>query len=769
MATSRAALQPLTVGDGALRVCRVWGAVRCALIVLVTTLPTGCSVPARAPVWLADGSGIVADDLYYDMATGTAHLLLRPAAFTDSMPYDQCVDAPRRRVLYSQLDYIEKASHIRVESVPLPNTTGERLSATIRCERDFVSDTYPLADLSPSPDGESVLLCTGEEAVIYHWSRKAIVRVPRILPPVGFARIFGVSPCVPTGAGFLAGMRGDGDDAQTSLVLVAWDGTVKPFAMSGPVLARVRMLGHIQTPKAAHRFLGTAAWNGPSLTLEYGGDRLEVDTDRMQVRSTAGDTLKENVTEQFDLALLERTRRSVELQGGRFSVVVRPQGAIQPSTIKPFQKTAGSEVVVRNLRDGTERLLDFSDTFPEAGFELLPSPDRRHVLVQCWAPELLIPSTGRTAYSLLIDADGKVETILGRGREQWESDFTERRYGRFHLSDYKKFGMGYDWHLPSADRRAEFVTSLGNASGPLAKLRQSDYIDLRSIQPEETAESVHILASFPNLRYLGCDPDREVAEAIGTLPGLEGIVGDFTDDFLRSLPVLPKLQRVHIDLESTITTDGLRSLQKHPQIEELYLERFRPTLAFAELGGFPKLERLLVRSEYTDSPRLTGLAEAQHLRSLTVISREINADDLAEIGRITSLQRATLSGLSKAVETLDPLSSLKGVTHLVLYRSAADHFTKGSPLRPCPLRPLGALEELQCLTLSGIPFDREQAAAIASLPKLQSIRLYVSKTSSDEEVRKASMVLPRAAVEIRQGDRRVIYCNGKLIAESRDR
>lgn len=95
MATSRAALQPLTVGSRALRVRRVWGAVRCALIVLVITLLAGCSVPARAPVWLADGSGIVADDLYYDMATGTAHLLPRPAAFTDSMPYDQCVDAPR--------------------------------------------------------------------------------------------------------------------------------------------------------------------------------------------------------------------------------------------------------------------------------------------------------------------------------------------------------------------------------------------------------------------------------------------------------------------------------------------------------------------------------------------------------------------------------------------------------------------------------------------------------------------------------------------------
>lgn len=738
-----------------------------AIILLAILLASGCTVPTKAPVWLPDGSAIVMDDLYHDVARGTTHDFHRPAAFSKSWPHDLTFDVPRRRVISSQLDYLNGSFHIRLESAPLPNATGETVSATLNLERTAFQDgEYPLVDVHLSPDGESALLCTSREVAIYDWSRKTLIRVPQVRPPIGFARIFGVSPCVPTGVGFLAGKEEDGTGEPRPIVLVTWAGTVRPMAATGSPSTVGLMFEHIQRKASACRFLGTAAWNGPVLTLDYEGDRLEVDADRLQWTATAGGKLKKETAAQLPPALRDQMGRSQDLLGGRFQVVIRKQGDVQLTGAEDWTWRCGTEVVVRDLRNGSERLIDFMDSFPQSGFELLPSPDRRHVLVQCWMQQLLIPDAPK-GYGILVDADGRTVAVLGMDREKWESELAERCYGRFDEVDHKAFGKGYLWHVPPRGYKAEFLAALNSGQGPIGKLRQTDYIDLSDLNSADLAESVPVLASFPNLRYVGCSAEPEMAEALSKLPSLGGIEGDFTDDFLRAMPVLPKLQRVHVDLESTITTAGLRSLQKQPELDELFLERFRSTIDFAELGRFPKLETLLIRSEYKVSPSLSGVAQASRLKQLTVISQRISSDDLAEIGRLTSLHRATLSGLSEEIESLEPLSNLKEVTHLVVYRRVAPQ--NEVSVAPCPLRPLGELERLQCLTLSGIPFDSQQAAALASLPKLQSIRLYVSTTSADEGIRKASMSVPKAAVEIRHGERRVIYFNGEQVARSGDR
>ena len=189
-----------------------------SMLAVITLTTSGCSVPDEQTVWMADSSGVVGRDQegfrYFDIATRQSVTITSPLN-SDKYDFDY--------VAMSIHPVSKKVVHAGVKWDDNDEQKPQKAQITICVAPDLIAPpahTFEVQvelphggrvdsplDIHVSPDSRNLLLCVGVQTVIVNLDSHAVVTLPDVTAPLFFNHIFGVSPCRPDGAGFIAFLK----------------------------------------------------------------------------------------------------------------------------------------------------------------------------------------------------------------------------------------------------------------------------------------------------------------------------------------------------------------------------------------------------------------------------------------------------------------------------------------------------------------------------------------------------------------------------------
>lgn len=202
----------------------------------------------------------------------------------------------------------------------------------------------------------------------------------------------------------------------------------------------------------------------------------------------------------------------------------------------------------------------------------------------------------------------------------------------------------------------------------------------------------HILrhTDLTRLSLVGSHFGKADWRRVARLTKLECLDLSYTDADDRDLEAFgPMAQlRALILRETKATGQGLWALAEHGMIDELELSPHVNDAGLEQIGRFPSLTRLDIRSDrMTDA----GVARLRHLTRLTrleLVSLQITSSVLEQLSGMTELTELSLAGAQIGDGDLRRLPVLSKLAHLMLANTAVGN----SDLRGMPK--LGALVEL---------------------------------------------------------------------------
>jgi hypothetical protein len=418
----------LTVEDSSPRARRQFFLLLSAMTAMLTVC--GCQRPPAPPSWLADSSGVIVEDDYFKVATKQTLKLKSPLRTEDFDLTSRLVDVKSQKVIHVGINWKNETDREALITVVVTSgltaAPGKPMQLQVTLPRWKTFDIFEL-ELHQSSNCKKLLLCIGFQAVIIDLESRHTTGLPHITPPFFFNRIFGISPCRPDGAGFIALRRNAGltDEGLTKRhenlfldflnfhlepVFVGWDGTVTALEGMDSLKSAESMFRHCffksNNFPGTIRFCAEANWRGTALVMTFVDARLEVDTMANVVRYVPSETKSPEEFSSKGLAQM-LALNSVEMNNGEYRIFVRPR---EPNSLTRNQ-SARMQVLVWSRQTGTERIIHENVGDWEA-FDLRPSPDRKSLLLM-YAPQ------GFKQYSVLLNHRGEYLASVGIREDTW--------------------------------------------------------------------------------------------------------------------------------------------------------------------------------------------------------------------------------------------------------------------------------------------------------------------------------------------------------------
>ena len=729
-------------------------------------LLAGCQFPANRPVWLADSSGVVVGDQYFDLAKKQKHTL-QPNAVPGFQHLDTHVDPHTRRVMHASIQWDEErptTAKLLITTVPGPEQpVGEPIPFPLTFPPEFDHHAHFPApstgglEIHPAPKGSRVLVAVGMYTSIVDLKTREVIVLPEITPPLRFARVLGISPYRPDGSGFLAlrkrlsseemaGVKFDPEESYlTSLrrmhnafVFVNWDGTVTPLDGWNTLPDVIPMLEFSTSGRfpTVFRFPGDAAWQEGRMGLKLGDFLLELDTAAHAVRYT--DSTKQTPDDLGERFLQELTApQMVELNHGECVVRTR----LQPPDKKIADITQVRMALTVQRRDEpTERVIDVS----ESGFvfELSPAPNGQAIVCRSTSPSVSDHAAeGRTGcYSIVLDQRGELVTSFGITEQDWRWRSADRSIGLPEETTHTKFGKGYV--LNEAHCSARTIEFMLAGQGQFAPLRQTGYLELNL--PADSSRvlpsGLSSLAAFPKLQALKLNPgSSEHALSLSELPQVTGLSASLTDDLLERLPRLEQITKLELvrptpktvfrndrpETEDVLSTAGLQQLAKFPHVKDLTIPAPVNPVAQPRFS-LPELTELTTLSIHCEerTAALDHLGNLPSLRSLHLQSRTITGPALEAVNAAVALESLTISGASVELPETPIFTRLTTLKQLNLQ--------VGRGITQRLLESLGALRGLESLKLQGQTTEPLDLSAFQGLTALRHLEIAISQAPEDD-------------------------------------
>lgn len=225
-----------------------------------------------------------------------------------------------------------------------------------------------------------------------------------------------------------------------------------------------------------------------------------------------------------------------------------------------------------------------------------------------------------------------------------------------------------------------------------------------------------------------------------------------TDAGLQQLKDLRNVRELSLYYAEYISEDGLAFLKNWKKLEKLNLRGARVTSKiFEHLAGLENLRELDVAfTEITDEG-FDQLMELPRLEKLAIGGNRLSGEGLAVLRQITTLRHLDVSGtqrvdsglwgLSLTEENLARIGALQQLRGLNISAATLSDRGVDRPGHPeaerSDLRDLSALQtlvNLEYLDLSRQPVSAATLKTIASLPRLQTLRLGLCRKIDDSAV-----------------------------------
>lgn len=752
-------------------------------LIVLAGLAVGCRMPPTRPVWLADSSGVILQDEYYDLSSRQTRKLAFSLKGGNFDAIARHVHPQLKSVVEAGASWSDRRADLTFSIYNLTAAEDEsplHITASIPWEGDKPADF----SLERSPKGNHLLLCLGHRTAVYNLDTRQINILSNITPPGWFERYFGMSPCRPDNGGFLAAASDGkwtlstsedlvGRDAfdipfrtflrhHTHPVFVTWDGSVTELDGMEAVRSAETMFAWMfvtrpRLPPETFRFIGDSEWRDGKAVFSLDGERLEFDTVNGSARHTRQSAIS------FEKIL--GATKSAELRGGTYVVQVRPLAASASEYSHPTVGVA-REVAVLDKKARTERILDASRSGEHDRFLLYPSPERKFVLVMNGNGM----ATPNVPSGILIDERGEVVTTLGIGRDDWEWATASRLYG---ISEHwRKQPEGASIVVSDALSTTEIsgdttLQFMAHATGTLAKLKTVQHLALIRGGKRLTVEGLQHLKHFPKLRHLelyGFDDD--CVGPLGELQNLRKLSGSFSESALEQLTPLERLQTLELSREGAgayrsssmpaeTTAAGIRSLVRHPHLRELVLFHVNAE-QIAELPKLLNLRQLNIQS--VDVNQLQGLHRCVELKSLKLFGR-LSKQDVDELAECRNLSDLVLYTLNLTLDDIEPLSRLDALTRFELHMWIPSAQAAPKPMGETfkPLAPLTRLTSLKVYGVSGVDADLQHLYGLTRLGWA-----HLGKAQCSENALMAlSSKIPAATIHVYVGERSATYKGGQ--------
>jgi len=249
---------------------------------------------------------------------------------------------------------------------------------------------------------------------------------------------------------------------------------------------------------------------------------------------------------------------------------------------------------------------------------------------------------------------------------------TRRRWLQFSLRTFLLLvlvtSVWMGWYIRSVRRQQDSVRAITAVGGAVIYEHQFDvdglHYQIQSRLPASLSRKLdNYLYDVEGVKLFAIKTDpNDALQHLEGVPKVEQLVfaeTGVTDDGLRYVAQLQKLELLHLAIESAVSDAGIEHFANHPSLVYFGIEYTEVTgNCLRTLRTIPSLRELSLRGNRISDDGLRYLRNMEQLKRLDLSGNEITDRGLAHLSRLRNLERLYLSDTGVTNAGLDHLVEL---------------------------------------------------------------------------------------------------------------